>query len=242
MFLLTLIGTTIGLLDATIVTAAESIVSKLPSKTIFKLPPKGAPGPRTDSGSRDACPATSIGLTAIVPGKNVGQTLSDRPTIWAYVPFQATSKHQMEIEIKKPGSNASTITPLPLPQAPGIIQIPLPSDVPAMKVGDRYTWVLRYNCDVEGESVTNFVQGSIDRISLNAKFRQYLINAKTIEEKIELYTEYGIWFELIELLISEKIKDPNNKLINKIWIDLLSQTPEIDLKEMINQPINLQRK
>ena len=237
-FLLTLIGTTIGLLDARTVAANEPSDTKQNFTLIFKLPPKGAPGPRTDAGSRDTCPVTPIGLTAIVPGKNAGQTLSDRPTIWAYVPFQGNKKSYLELEIKKARFGTLKVVPLPVPSSPGIIQIPFPSDIPAMKIGDRYIWKLNYTCDISRENAPKFVQGSIDRIKLSTTIQQQLTYSKSVEEKIKIYAENGIWYDLLTVLIIERSKAPQNQTLNRLWTDLMSQEPEINLKELVNETIS----
>ena len=57
----------------------------------FNPPNNGAPkGSRssTNSGSRDDCPIEAKRITALIPKTNWGNTLSERPKFWFYIPHE----------------------------------------------------------------------------------------------------------------------------------------------------------
>lgn len=200
----------------------------------FKLPPKGAPGKRADAGSRSGCPVLNKHLIALVPATNIGLTIAERPTFWFYVPYQASAnfgKFQLLNEQRKVIYETST----QLIGTPGIIGINLPRTFGSLE-NKRYQWVFSVICGTEAPAANVSVNGSVERVSL-VPLRKKLESAKTPQQKMLLYAENGLWYDLLTTLINERCQKPQDVQLTNNWKELLEQSPEVQLKELVGEPI-----
>ena len=239
-FLLTLTGTTIGLLDATVTKATESRSSSQPPRIIFNLPPKGAPGSRGEAGSRDKCPQAVKEMTALVPANNSGQTLSDRPSFWFYIPYSETSESKIIFELQDSKQNSQTAI-LSFQKIPGVVQIPFPKTFSPLKSGQRYRWKLTYLCNQSTSDNLKSVEGAIDKIIRSDSTEEKLKRASSIYQKSKIYADNGIWFDLLNLLSKKDQKLSVQEDQKKILYELFNQSPEIDLANFVENfyPVSL---
>jgi len=201
----------------------------------FILPSKGAPGQRTHAASRTDCPAIGKPMTALVPPTNIGLTISERPTFWFYIPYQTTSTNLVEFLLINEKKQAYKTT-FRLTSKPGIISLTLPQNAPALEIGKKYNWVLSFICDPENRLKDTFVKGYIERVSINSDLKNRLERVNTPRERILLFAENGLWYDVLTLLAEERRKKPNDTQVAKDWKDLL-ESSEVQLEELVSEPI-----
>ncbi len=201
----------------------------------FKLPPKGAPGKRADAGSRSGCPVLDKRLVALVPATNIGLTIAERPTFWFYVPYQPSAKNFGKFQLLNEQQKVIYETSTQLIGTPGIISINLPR---SLETNKRYQWVFSFICDTEASAanVSVSVYGSVERVSL-MPLRKKLESAKTPQQKMLLYAENGLWYDLLTTLINERCQKPQDVQLANSWKELLEQSPDVQLKELVGEPI-----
>jgi hypothetical protein len=140
----------------------------------------------------------------------------------------------LEIQAKEGRSFLLFLKP---PETPGILQIALPKEVPDMSIGDQYRWRLFYSCNTREDNQYQMAEATIERIDLPDKGRYALSQVDSLEERLSIYAENGLWHNLMTYLVDERMKDPDNKVLNLMWKDLLLQNPEVELGELSDQPI-----
>jgi hypothetical protein len=205
-------------------------------KSRFNLPPRRASGPRSDAGARDSCPVVSKPLTAIASRNNFGYTLKGRPTLLVYIPYEATEYSQMKLELSVKGETLATSI-LNAPKQAGIVGIPLPHQMSSLDDGVQYNWMLTYSCDSRKSDGEKLVKSSIEKMIPSSELQISLSQAKSVEEKTEIYAQSGIWYDIVGLLLNERLTHPDNKLLTSMWDDLLEQEPDIGLKSFTGETI-----
>lgn len=200
----------------------------------FKLPPKGAPGKRADAGSRSGCPVLDKRLVALVPATNIGLTIAERPTFWFYVPYQPSAKSLGKFQLLNEQQKVIYETSTQLIGTPGIIGINLPRTFGSLE-NKRYQWVFSVICDTEAPVANVSVNGFVERVSL-MPLRKKLESAKTPQQKMLLYAENGLWYDLLTTLINERCQKPQDVQLANSWKELLEQSPDVQLKELVAEP------
>lgn len=201
---------------------------------IFNLPPRGAPGPRSSAGGRSACPEVQKNMTAILPRSNFGYTLNNRPSLLIYIPYQSTGENQLEIELRIREQEIKKIS-IDAPHKTGIFYLPFPSQLPDLNENQPYRWILTYTCETPEGRETISVSGGIMKVQLSRDVTQK-INSADFEEKLRIYGEEGIWYDLITELAKRKMSDPQNIDVFTLWSDLLNEE-DVDLSPLSNENI-----
>jgi Domain of Unknown Function (DUF928) len=205
-------------------------------KSRFNLPPRRASGPRSDAGARDSCPAVSKPLTAIASENNFGYTLKGRPTLLIYVPYESTEYSQMKLELSVKGAAVATSI-LNAPKQAGVVGIPLPQQVSSLDDGVQYNWTLTYSCDSRKSDGEKLVKSSIERMTPSSELQISLNQAQSVEEQIEIYAQAGIWYDMVGLLLNERLAYPDSKRLTSMWEDLLEQEPGIGLQSFTGETL-----
>lgn len=216
-------------------TLAQAGVAQLPKnpiqagQIIFNdptPPSQGSPGGRQQGGaSRGDCRSFES-LTALVPvtqGKVWGQTVSDRPTFWFYLPSELTGKTPIEFTLQDANDQYVYNTRLnAVKTQSGLIRLTVPATAKPLEVGKSYTWTFSVYCDPAKPSSAVFVQGTIQRVALNQSLRNRLGNQKTLQQ-VQLYAANGIWFEAFDGLAELYRRDAKNSTVTSAWGSLLQQ-------------------
>jgi hypothetical protein len=210
------------------------------NKTInlrFSLPPKGAPGNRGGAGSRDICAVKGKPtLTALIPGKNFGQTISERPTFWFYLPYRPNVKTPVNFKLTNAENKVVYQSNFLLTNTPGVVSITLPANAPILEVDKIYEWNLYFSCNPQNQLDIARVYGAVERVNLSSSVKEDLAKMKG-RERIIFYANQGLWYELLTELIALRSQNPQDTQLAKDWQDLLNQSPEIELDKIINEPV-----
>jgi Domain of Unknown Function (DUF928) len=238
----TLTAIALGVSSAGQLTLSQSVPSQQniqQTQIIFNdptPPSQGSPsGRRWGGASRGPCRKFE-GLAALVPANNGmvwGKTTSDRPTFWFYLPNQLTAQTPIEFVVQDSADNYVYKTRFTAPQTQsGLINLPIPATTKSLEVGKTYSWTLSVYCDPDKPSTAVFVNGTIQRISLDAALQNRLQQATPVEQ-VGLYAANGIWFEALNTLANLYRTQSNQKSIATAWTSLLQQ---VNLGSMTQMP------
>lgn len=227
-----------GLITSPVKTeATETVQERSPDSSQDKkldFSGDGRPGRRKGGGSRSPCPSTKMPLTAIVPARNIGTTVSDRPSLWFYVPYSPQQVSAGEFVLQDEQENdvyRQTFT-LPKTKTPGLVNFQIPQAAPPLAVNQSYRWYFKLYCGDSPLATANFVEGWIKRVYPSPDLISRLKKKKT-----SAYKEYEndlIWFDSLDNLARSRFNNDNPQL-QLDWAKLLSATG-IDLNELIQKP------
>jgi Domain of Unknown Function (DUF928) len=189
-------------------------------------PSQGTPGGRQQGGaSRGPCRAFES-LTAMVPatqGKVWGQTVSEHPAFWFYLPSELTAKTPIEFTIQDSNDQYIYNTKLNSEKTKsGLIQLAIPTTAKSLEVGKSYTWTFSVHCDPAKPSSAVFVQGTIQRIVLSQPLKSRLGEQISLQQ-VQLYAANGIWFEAFDGLAALYRQDTTGSAVISAWGSLLNQ-------------------
>lgn len=203
--------------------------------TNFRLPPKGAPGKRSEgAGSRGICPTVDVGITALIPPTNIGLTISEHPIFWFYIPYGADLEKTADFVLLDDRENIIYKTRLQFVGAAGVASVALPATAPALELDKKYQWVLSYICNADNSAENVVVRGYVERVALSPEATQQLRAAKTPEERLVVYAQNGFWYDTITLLGELLLAEPDK--FQADWEALL-RLPVIGLEEIATEPI-----
>ncbi len=198
-------------------------------KLKFTLPPKGAPGKRTDAGSRNGCSALNKPLIALVPPTNIGLTVAKYPTFWFYVPYPSNSSALGKFQLLDERETVVYTTNISTKGTPGIVGVELPQSFSGLEVGKKYQWVLSFSCNSTSMETSTLVNGFVERVAVTKDFQRRLDGAKILRDSLLLYGEEGLWFDLLGGLIRERLRSPYDSQVVEDWFGLLGQ---VNLSEL----------
>lgn len=200
----------------------------------FILANEGAPGNREGADTRDASCPSDTGkppLTALIPGKNMGLTISDRPTFWFYVPYVASSTTPIEFTLTDEREKEIYKQDLQLTSIPGVIGVTLAANAPALEVDKIYEWRLSINCASKIDSVN----GRIKRVKASTEVTSRL-QASTGRDRVIVYAENSFWYDTLTGLIELRRQNPQDRDLKADWEDLL-KSDGVELSKIATEPI-----
>ena len=212
---------------------ATSIAQNKRKRVRFVSAPVENPTPRTSAGSRGGnCDKPEKPITALVPEKNIGLTVSDRPTLWFYIPYASKPGFSAEFVLRDDRKKDVYQTTLPVP-GKGIVSVPLPETVPPLESGKTYQWVFTVICDSTDRMKDDFVKGKVTREALKPEVQSQLEAATSERDRVIIYAENGLWYEAVTLLAELRRRSPEDKTFAEDWADLLG---DVGLADMATEP------
>lgn len=199
-------------------------------------PDQGAPGGRRQGGaSRDSCKKYQA-LTALVPAKGRivrGQTISEHPTFWFYLPDQLATGAPMEFFLQDADDNNLYNTRISDGAiGPGLIKISLPKTAQPLKAGQPYFWTFSVSCNPKKPSEQMFVKGTIQRVQPSVSLQNQLKSAAPLD-RVKLLAANGVWYEAFDTLAELYQQNPNQKSVAIAWQTLLQQ---VSLESLTKAP------
>jgi Domain of Unknown Function (DUF928) len=193
----------------------------------FALPDGATPNTSIGGGTRgDRLPL----LTALVPPTQHGNTVSGRPTIFAYLPPMGAGEVFFSMQDEE--GNSFYHTTLPVSSEGGTIAITLPAEAPELEMGKNYLW---YLAPLEPGALlrpdNHAVMGWIKRVESTVNDRSL---ASSPVELATAYANAGVWYDTLEVLASAQRSEPGNKTLATEWSELLQQ---VGLEAIASQPL-----
>lgn len=192
---------------------------------------RGRPARREGTGSRGDCPPVDGQLTALVPSNNFGSFVEPYPTLWFYVPYQSREVAVAEFSLQDEQNNDVYRTHFSLPQTPGIVSLNLEVAQP-LKLNQKYQWYVKIYCNQQKLSTPVFIQGWVQRVTMQPELEQQLKTATTPRQRIALYAQNGIWYSALTEMAKLYLASPN---FIQDWANLLR---DVGLENLIQQPIS----
>lgn len=185
----------------------------------------GKPDSKVNGAIRGGCSistrAGAKNLIALIPYKAPALTAESYPDILYYIPqvfptkdleFALIDEQEREIYTKTFRSGGAGIAKLSLSTFKGI---------PPLQIGKTYRWYLSIVCLPDDRSGDVIVGGGIQRIDLDPLLKEQLSQASLLD-RVALYAIYGIWHDAIAHLYTARQKNPQDILLERAWIDLLT--------------------
>lgn len=223
----------LGKVCLTSVVLGTTIISSFPTEAVM-FRSSGRPAPRQTYGgaSRDgACFAedNNIEYKSLWPSQEVGLTIAEHPTLFAYIP--QTSAQQVLLSIKDEADNLHYRQYLPLKAHGGVVGVKIPQDAPPLQLEKNYRWSLQIVCHQDDPDHPETF-GWIRRVPMDANFASG--GAKASVEKVSWLAQAGIWCETISTLASLRQAEPENQTLRANWQELLTS---VGLEDLATQPL-----
>ncbi|GGA32721.1 hypothetical protein CYANOKiyG1_49540 [Okeania sp. KiyG1] len=204
-------------------------------------PDRGAPPTTTSSGTRGPqCLLSEKKIVPLlIPGNNIGITLSKHPTFFIYIPpYQEAEKARFfltewisEEEIYQEDFQ--------LPEKSGIIKIKIPAEKSApLEIGKTYTWGVQIWCEYDplGESADYLSQGFIERIEADIDLLEKLKTARPLTLPT-VYASEGIWYDALESIVELRSLNIDNPQLIDDWQKLFESANSQGKEEFIQAPV-----
>ncbi|WP_293031120.1 DUF928 domain-containing protein, partial [Moorena sp. SIO3I8] len=214
---------------------ATSKANDLPLELNFKPPNNGAPGNREDDGSRPGCPNVEKPFLALIPVTNWGETVSEYPTFWLYIPYGFGS---VDLVLEDENTQEKIYqTKFNITDRPGIASFGLPLDAPPLDLGRKYRWQFLFFCS-DNQSYDLSVDGIVKRVEKTSELISQLATAKTLREQIIVYAENGLWYETLTELAKLRRANPQDAQIAADWAALFEHRfVRYEGYDIISEPI-----
>ncbi|MEG4507981.1 DUF928 domain-containing protein [Microcoleus sp. F6_B4] len=190
-------------------------------------PVKDRPPDRNHSGTRGPCEETAgLPFTPFLPPNSpdfLVSTITDRPTLWFYVPYSSKSVSYGTFSLEDAEGNRIYKMDFKLPETPGIVSVNLPQEQKPLEVNKTYRWYFRLYCSSQNSSGSNSVFHTglvkrVDRGNLDAQ-----LQAATIENRAAIYMTNQLWYDMPDL--AQIRSRPND------WANILKAMELENLKE-----------
>lgn len=200
-------------------------------------PARGTPeSPRTPGSTRpeQACPSMNKPLTPINHSQGRDFTLSEYPTFLFYIPYPPENISYLEFFIQDP-QNLATVyrTQIQLAQAPGIIQITVPSEANyAFAPNKTYRWYLRLDCQPHAEEPDLRWMGFVRRVATNSQLENQLTAVDIPTYRV--YINHDIWHDAVTSVAELRLENPEqfkgawSQLLQSLGLENLEGEPFVD--------------
>lgn len=194
----------------------------------FPPPDKGLPGRREGGGTRGGpmyvCPPEVQNLTALIPEKTHGRTVSEHPTFLVYVPPLSEAKNMQFtlLEFANDGSYEEVyVQKFQTSWTGGVMRVSLPNYGPSLDVGKHYYWDFSISCNPKDSSGDVLVSGWIERIPESVTLQGDLASTRE-SDRPALYVREGLWYDAAASLASLRMSEPENLSLVAKWRGLLA--------------------
>jgi|GEM_PF-444955 len=199
----------------------------------FQPPDTGSlPGRREGGGTRGTWMLEGRPPIALMPESNLGLTSAERPMLYFYVPPEVAGLVAELYMFNEVGEGEGSLF-ITLPQAGGIVGLPMPAALPPLTVGDTYRWYFAIQVDPVDRSGDLILSGFVRRVADDPALQQRL-STLPIEDHASVYSEQGLWFDAINLLGMMRSQNPDHFLWESQWEALLES---VDLEAIATQPM-----
>ncbi|MDJ1171148.1 DUF928 domain-containing protein [Roseofilum sp. BLCC_M154] len=220
-----------------------------PAVLALEFPPTGGVGAPTGGSAgggvrgASACVTPQNGLSLMAlrppqPDNYVGQTASNTPTMFFYVPKTKAQSAEF-ILVDRQGNDVYT-EELQLSKDGGLVSVKM--NLPeAMGDSNEYTWLFVLVCNPSDRGADESIQGQIRQITLDPSVIADLEAAQAEEDLLkqaELLAQAKVWYD--SLAIAAQLRDldagPWESLLKSVGLDKLTQTPILSLESITGNP------
>ncbi|MEH1869189.1 MAG: DUF928 domain-containing protein [Nostoc sp.] len=198
----------------------------------FIPPNRSAPQTTAGGGSRGGSRSLEgkETLTPLMPPIKLGLTLAERPTFYWFVPqMPGQTAHFSLLE----DNRIFYETTFKLPNESGIIGFTLPTKAPSLEVGKKYHWYMSIASSSEELADEISVEGWVERIQPTADLLKQI--ARTNPKQLsQVYATSGIWYEVLDTLVKQRLTEPSDRTVMANWQALLES---VGLNNLVSKPL-----
>jgi hypothetical protein len=196
-------------------------------------PVDGIPGRREGGGSRGDCFTSEMPVTALMPESAYGETLSDYPSFYFYIPEIPADSARFTL-FNEAGDEVY-YSEFQVTGESGILAIHLPSTVsmPPLAVGEYYEWAFSIACnsgDPGDRSGDPYLTGWLKRSEMTPDLTAAIATAPE-NEHAGIYAQAGLWYEAIDAAVDQRTSQPSTPAAIAEWSDFLGL---VGLSELAN--------
>ncbi len=203
-------------------------------------PVRGRPRRTKPAGTRSPCEQTNTDFTPLLPdteSEYSGFTLREHPTFWFYIPYQTSSVSSGTFSLLIEGQQNNPVyqTDFKLPETPGFVSVSLPTEEKPLETNQRYRWKFRLYCASDDPSHRIEHTGTVQRVE-RPELETQLRKAPTLEERINLYVENGVWYDA-----STDLAQIRNH--HQTWLNLLRaiSSEQLNLEPIAGSVVPIER-
>ncbi|MCC3419879.1 MAG: DUF928 domain-containing protein [Microcoleus sp. PH2017_01_SCD_O_A] len=167
------------------------------------------------------CPV-DLSIIPLMPPTNIGLTLTESPTFFAYVSLNST---QVEFILQTDDEKLTEVYKTTFKvDKPGIVEVNIPKKTDRqtfIEVKKRYQWWFLVACDPDDRSSDYYVKGFVQRIAPQETLKNDLANPDPMARAIA-YAKNGIWYDTISTLAQMRRQAPDDPMLKAEWTQLLN--------------------
>ncbi len=202
----------------------------------FQPPEQGVPGRREGGGTRGlACPTATNALTALIPQSTMGQTISEKPTFFYYLPAAIDKTVQFELADERDKTLYKKSFRMVTSRA-GVVSVSLGSDgeSPALEVGKNYKLYFTIKCSAKNYRDEVLVSGWINRTALAPTVKTELDRSPDRRAQLTIFAQQGLWYEYLATLAQLRMESPSDASLAIKWSEVLSS---VELGNISQEPL-----
>lgn len=138
-------------------------------------------------------------LTAIAPYSHVGQTTSTHPTFAWFIPDSEYFPLEFHLQEYTSNSQIKNRYKQELTSKPGIMSLSLPQDLPGLKVGKKYRWIVVQRCTRYRAVVT---MAEIEVVGFSSGFKTTKSKTNGTIRLVDLYSSTGLWYDALKMTLN----------------------------------------
>jgi len=96
----------------------------------------------------------------------------------------------------------------------------LPLESAPLAVDKMYHWYFKVRCQQNMASPV-FVEGWVQRVVLNPTVTNQIATANSLQQKVALYAEHGIWYDTAALLAQIRLQNLEDAAAKANWYSIL---------------------
>lgn len=203
---------------------SSAFASTPPARSKFRYVPPHRRSPKSTqiTGSRgcnESGPAQPVSLTLLVPNDHDGLTTSGHPTFFWHV----SAPVLMTFALTERGVVQPLIEQQIQPPAAGIIQVPMPKELPELVPDREYRWSVTLVCNPARPSADAFIHTWIKRVPVTPELTQQLTATTSEREHALTYAQAGLWYDALGAISTAYAANPNDQSILEDRLLLLDQ-------------------
>ena len=201
----------------------------------FEPPGDKEPKDTSGAGSRDGlkCSQDEQPIRALMPQRNYGLTLEERPSI--FIDLSKTSAKQVVLTFQDEAGTSYERAYLPISDRTGIVSLTLPKETQPLAVGKNYQWSLLVVCGETVQPDDPVFKGWVQRVAQTSALAQEL-EQKSVMEQAQWYGAKGYWYDMLKVIAQARRSHPNDVKLVTLWRELLES---VGLGAIASEPLVL---
>jgi hypothetical protein len=202
-------------------TKNTSVPGRLVFQEDFDPPGDGEPKGTSGAGSRsgDRCAQNEMPIRPLMPKRNYGLTVQERPRLFVSLPKTAAKQVVLTLQDEAGTSYQRAFLPIPA-GADGIASFALPDDKPPLAVGKNYQWSLVVVCGASVQPDDPIFRGWVQRVALTPQLQSQIRQKSAIEQAV-WYGQEGYWYDMVATIVQAKRSHPNDRSVVAQWQQFL---------------------